>query len=149
MKRMTLPAAMIALLVTIGSVRADVKLSRIFGNHMVIQQEQPIRVFGWADPGEKVTVELAGKTASATTAENGKFRVDLPAMRDYARKVCDAAQAWVGTLTPEDLERTIETPVGKLNLGQVLETFVVWHVSAHTGEISALKGCQGAKGYPF
>ncbi|MFN2165565.1 MAG: hypothetical protein ACK2U9_04825, partial [Anaerolineae bacterium] len=68
-------------------------------------------------------------------------RVDLPAMHDYARAVSKAAQDWVGSLTPEDLERKLETPLGELNLGQMLEAFVVWHVSAHC--------CQGARGYPF
>jgi hypothetical protein len=34
-------------------------------------------------------------------------------------------------------------------VAHVLDLFVVWHINAHCGEISALKGCQGAKGYPF
>ena len=37
-------------------VRADVKLPAIFGNEMVIQRETKAPVWGWADPGEKVTV---------------------------------------------------------------------------------------------
>ncbi len=48
-----------------------------------------------------------------------------------------------------DLERTIDTPCGEFNLGQMLESFVIWHINAHCGEISALKGCQGLKGYPW
>jgi hypothetical protein len=76
-------------------------------------------------------------------------RIDLPAMHAYAQAASDAAQTWLASLSPEDLERTVETPLGEMMLGPMLETFVVWHVSAHTGEISALKGCQGAKGYPF
>jgi len=34
-------------------------------------------------------------------------------------------------------------------MGQLMETFVMWHINVHCGGISALKGCQGAKGYPF
>ena len=34
----------------LASAVADVKLSKVFGDHMVLQQEQPIRVFGRADP---------------------------------------------------------------------------------------------------
>ena len=77
------------------------------------------------------------------------IRVDLPALHDYARAVGEAVQGWLGTLTPADLARTIETPVGENTLAQMLDLFVVWHINAHCGEISALKGCQGAKGYPF
>ena len=77
------------------------------------------------------------------------IRVDLPVLHEYTKAVAGAAQGWLASVTPEDLERKIDTPIGELNLGQLLETFVIWHVNAHCGEISALKGCQGAKGYPF
>ena len=77
------------------------------------------------------------------------IRVDLPALHEYAQAVAAAVQGWVGSLAPEDLENTIETPLGEQSLAQMLDQFVVWHVNSHCGEISALKGCQGAKGYPF
>ncbi len=76
-------------------------------------------------------------------------RVDLPALHEYAKVVGEAAQSWLSSLAPEDLERKIDTPIGELDLGQTLATFVIWHIDAHCGEIAALKGCQGAKGYPF
>ena len=71
------------LLLTIGipTINANVQLSKIFGNHMVLQQEQPIRIWGTADPGEEVTAELAGKKASAKACMEGHFRIDLPAMK--------------------------------------------------------------------
>jgi sialate O-acetylesterase len=81
MKRMILAAVMTVTLLTVNSTLADVKLSGVFGDHMVLQQDQPIRLFGWAEAGEKVTAELAGQTASATTGEDGYFRVELPAMK--------------------------------------------------------------------
>jgi sialate O-acetylesterase len=60
---------------------AEVKLPNVFGSHMVLQQEQPIRVFGWADAGEEVTVELAGQSAKTKADSKGKWRVELPAMK--------------------------------------------------------------------
>jgi hypothetical protein len=77
------------------------------------------------------------------------LRIGLAAMREYTQAVTGAVNGWLASLTPEDLERTIDTPIGPLNLAQVLETFVAWHINAHCGEISALKGCQGFRGYPF
>jgi hypothetical protein len=77
------------------------------------------------------------------------LRVDLPALHEYARTLAEAMRGWLSSLKPEDLERSVRTPVGELNLAQLLETFVIWHINAHCGEISALKGCQGARGYPF
>lgn len=77
------------------------------------------------------------------------IRVDLPALHEYAKAVAGDLQKWLSSLSPEDLERELETPIGKLSLGQMLETFIIWHINAHCGEISALKGCLGDKGYPF
>ena len=81
MKRLILALLILALTFAADPATADVKLSRAFGNHMVLQQDQPIRLFGSAKPGEKVTAELAGKTATATTGQNGRFRLELPAMK--------------------------------------------------------------------
>ena len=36
---------------------------------MVLQRDKPAAVWGWAAPGEKVTVSFAGQTADATIAE--------------------------------------------------------------------------------
>ena len=77
------------------------------------------------------------------------LRVDLPALHDYARATAQVLLDWVASLTLEDLERTIDTPIGELNLGQILELFIISHINSHSGEISALKGCQGLKGYPW
>jgi hypothetical protein len=77
------------------------------------------------------------------------LRVDLPALHDYAHATAQTLQGWVASLAPEDLERTVDTPIGRLNLGQMLEVFVIWHINVHSGEISALRGLQGLKGYPW
>jgi sialate O-acetylesterase len=57
--------------------RADVKLPSIFGDHMVLQQEAKLPVWGTADPSEKITVTVADHTATTTAGSDGKWRVDL------------------------------------------------------------------------
>jgi hypothetical protein len=76
-------------------------------------------------------------------------QVDLAALHKYAGEVRSAAQDWLSTLTPADLEQKFVTSVGELNMGQYLEAYIIWHINAHCGEIAAFKGCQGAKGYPW
>jgi hypothetical protein len=76
-------------------------------------------------------------------------QVDPYELHEYAGNVKNKIQGWLSSLTPADLERKIDTTVGELNVGQILEIYIVWHINVHCGEISALKGCQGAKGYPF
>ena len=59
--------------------QAAVRLPHIFGNHMVLQREQPIPVWGWADPKEQVTVKLGDATATATADDEGNWMTKLPA----------------------------------------------------------------------
>ncbi len=64
-------------LLTATAAHADVKLSGIFGDHMVLQQGQKIPVWGWADAGEEVTVNFGTQTVQTKAGVDGKWRVDL------------------------------------------------------------------------
>lgn len=61
------------------SLNAQTTVSRLFSDHMVIQREQPVKIWGWADGATPVTVTLAGNSAQ-TVSQNGKWEVELPAM---------------------------------------------------------------------
>ncbi|MCH9653286.1 MAG: 9-O-acetylesterase [Planctomycetes bacterium] len=61
--------------------QAEVRLPRIFGNHMVLQRDQPIPVWGWADPGENVSVALGSTSVSTVADKDGKWTVKLPAQK--------------------------------------------------------------------
>jgi sialate O-acetylesterase len=60
--------------------RAAVRLPGIFGDHMVLQQEATLPVWGWANPQEKVTVTFGNEKAETTAGPGGKWRIDLPAL---------------------------------------------------------------------
>jgi len=60
---------------------ADVKLPGVMGDHMVLQQEVAIPVWGWAEPGEKVTVTLGDQSKTSTACEAGKWSVTFEAMK--------------------------------------------------------------------
>ena len=115
--------------------------------HKWCQGEEPLsQRAGWQS---RVLLAGAPGGGQETLEEMQAMRVDLPVLHAYSRAVAQVTQDWLGTLQPQDLERELQTPLGSLNLAQLLETFVIWHINAHCGEISALKGCQGARGYPF
>ena len=59
---------------------ADVKLPDLFGDHMVLQRDQLLPIWGWADPGEQVTVKLDHATATAIADNQGNWKVMLPAL---------------------------------------------------------------------
>ena len=63
------------------SLRADVRMPLIFGDHMVLQQSVKLSVWGKADSGEKVTVTVGSHTGSATAGPDGKWRVELERLK--------------------------------------------------------------------
>ncbi|WP_086593438.1 sialate O-acetylesterase [Hymenobacter crusticola] len=60
---------------------ADVRLPRLVSDGMVLQRDTNLGIWGWAAPGEKVTLTFNGKTYHATTGTDGKWRVSLPAQK--------------------------------------------------------------------
>jgi sialate O-acetylesterase len=75
-RRLVLPAALV-LLAAAPAAHADVALPALFGAHMVVQRDRPVRVWGTAAAGESVSVELAGTRAEATADAAGRFEVTL------------------------------------------------------------------------
>ena len=59
---------------------ADVTLPAVFSDHMVLQRDIAVPVWGWADPSEKVTVSFCSQTISATANDQGKWSVTLSAV---------------------------------------------------------------------
>jgi len=90
-------AAALALLETgAAPALAEVKLPSIFGDHMVLQQEAKVPVWGTATPNEKVTVTVGDHTASTTAGADGKWRVDLAA---FANGTAPTTMTVTGTNT--------------------------------------------------
>jgi hypothetical protein len=59
---------------------AELKLASVLADHMVLQRDKPIAVWGWADPGESVAVSFAGQSKSAIAAADGKWSLKLDAL---------------------------------------------------------------------
>jgi sialate O-acetylesterase len=66
---------------SLPQARADVKLPKVIGKHMVLQRDRPLPIWGWADPGEEVTVKLDEATATAKADAQGNWKVVLPAVQ--------------------------------------------------------------------
>jgi sialate O-acetylesterase len=61
-------------------VNAEVRLPRLFSNHMVLQRDAPIHVWGWAEPGEAISAAMNGATQTATADRLGHWSIYLPAL---------------------------------------------------------------------
>ena len=63
-----------------GLVRADVKPNPLFSDGMVLQRDRGVPVWGTADAGERVTVQIAGQSVSTTADDQGRWSVRLAPM---------------------------------------------------------------------
>jgi sialate O-acetylesterase len=71
-------------------LKAEVRLPHLIGSNMVLQRNQEIRIWGWAERGEKVTVHFNGTVESKRAGWDGKWLITLPAMEaggPYTMKV--------------------------------------------------------------
>ncbi len=59
---------------------AEVQLPKLFGDHMVLQRRKPVPVWGWADPGERLTVSFNGQTKKLKAGNDGRWRTNLDPM---------------------------------------------------------------------
>jgi sialate O-acetylesterase len=61
----------------LSPLAAEVKMPALFSDHMVLQRQMALPVWGWADEGEAITVEIAGQTKKAIGNKEGKWQIKL------------------------------------------------------------------------
>jgi sialate O-acetylesterase len=74
---MKIVAAASILFLTLKFAYAEVKLPALFDNHMVLQRDIQMPVWGWGDPGEEVTVTFSGQSVKTITDSDGRWKVYL------------------------------------------------------------------------
>jgi sialate O-acetylesterase len=94
-------AASISATILCAAAHADVRLPAVISDHMVLQQETPANVWGWAEPGEKVTVKFANKSTEAAADPAGKWSVKLDDLK--AGTTGDLTIAGKNTVTVKDV----------------------------------------------
>ena len=65
----------------LDSLQADVKLPNVLASKMVMQRDVPLPVWGTADAGEEIVVELGDERATTKADKNGKWIVKLGAQK--------------------------------------------------------------------
>lgn len=76
--------ALVALLLSASCAFAGVKLPAVISDHMVLQSNAPVAIWGWADVNEEVKVEFAGQTKSTKAGKDGKWLIKLGKLQPSA-----------------------------------------------------------------
>ncbi len=56
------------------------RLHSLLTDHAVLQADEPVIICGWGEPGDSISVNFAGNTATAVVGDDGKWGVELPAL---------------------------------------------------------------------
>jgi len=117
-------SATIALIVAVCSVISawgKVELASPFADGMVLQRDRDVPVWGWADPGEKVTVAFAGQSVPTVASADGTWRVALkpmPACKTGRTLTVTSQPSNLSTLQPSNLS-TLQLSLSDILVGEV------------------------------
>src|SRR5262249_37445678 len=131
----------------IGALYAHAYLEQDALIHHVLQGQPPLFASSWSGRTGVAQPQMAMELEWARS-----LQPDLRALRRYGDAVYSDTQAYLARLTDVDLPRELDlSPVGlgTRTVGWLFSALVAGHINNMTGEISCLKGLQGAKGYPF
>ena len=108
--------------------RVPLEVASIFADNMVLQCDKPVKIWGWAEPGETVQVRFAGHQATARASADRRWEAVLPAL--------------AATAEPRTLD--ISTPIEKRSVTDVV-VGEVWINSGQSNSGYAHAGCLGFK----
>lgn len=80
-KHLSIPFLLVALFQFAMSAAQELKPANLFANGMVLQQNQPVPVWGTAKPNSKITVSFADQKQNTTADNQGKWMLKLDALK--------------------------------------------------------------------
>ncbi len=131
----------------LGSMYAHAVLVEDAIVHGTLRNMPPLYKSSWRD-----RTGISAPQMHAALEWARELKVDVTMLRLYAQAVYSATDNYLATLIETDLERTVDLTaagLGKAPLSWIVNYYLVGHTHNMTGEISCLKGLQGAKGYPI
>jgi hypothetical protein len=131
----------------VGALFAHAVLSEDVVVNGMLRQSAPLYASSWAG---KSGVQAPQGNLSLDWARG--LKPNLPMLREYAKAVYAATNDYLNSLKDENLDTPLDLSsvgLGQRTLGWALAALIAGHLHNMAGEISALKGVQGAKGYPF
>jgi hypothetical protein len=116
----------------------------------LFQSKTPLLATTWAGrTGTDKPMPMPGMVQGDMGEWYHSVRVDVAACRAYAQAVYAQSETFITTADDAMLARETQTPVGPMPLAVAFATLIVGHCDNLAGEISAIKGVFGLRGYPF
>ena len=98
---------------------AEVKIDPAFGDHMVLQRDMKVPVWGTGTPGDNITVSFGGQKKAGTVAKDGKWMIHLDPLK--TGKPGELILQGTNTITLKDvLVGEVWLGSGQSNMGLVI-----------------------------
>ena len=119
-------STIIALVITVvfvhltsTAVNAAIRLPDLIADGMVLQRDTKLKIWGWADAGEKVTVRFQSKHYYTQANPEGRWTVELPAQRHGGPFIMEINEITIRDILIGDVwlcsgQSNMETPIERL-----------------------------------
>jgi sialate O-acetylesterase len=77
MQKTLILVAMLSQFTLTQTANAELRLSKIFGDHMVLQRDETVRIWGWANKGTSITLSFADQEVERTVDASGQWTISL------------------------------------------------------------------------
>lgn len=125
----------------LADAKQELSLGAPFSDSAILQREMKVPVWGWSEPGTKVTVEFAGQKAEGTAGKDGKWMLELAPLKASAvpaeMRVSESGGA---ALTVKDIlvgevwlasgQSNMQWLASKCDVGMVLQKRIAERVAA-------------------
>jgi hypothetical protein len=137
----------------VGSCYAHAVLSEDGIVNGILRGQAPLFASSWAQrTGTDRPMPMPGMVEGDMGEWYKTVKVDLAACREYARTVYTGSEEFLSSADEGTLGRMVDMSIaglGEIPLPVMFSIFVTGHMNNLCGEISAMKGAAGLKGYPF
>jgi len=124
---------MLALAVTGYAAECEFRIAEVFCDNMVLQRDAAVPVWGWAKPGQRVTVQFAGQTQAVSAGQDGKWTVTFDPM-----PACSDQKAMTISVNGKKLKTIDGVLIGD-----------VWLCSGQSNMVYGFGASKRPQGYPL
>jgi sialate O-acetylesterase len=143
--------------IDVPAIAEELCLHNLFQSGMVLQRDKPIRIWGWAEPGENVSVTFGEKSQSSTAAADRSWTVEFPALSASSEPRTLVVQGIAKTIKLDDIllgdvwllggQSNMEFPIYKLEDG-ALEIASANFKNIRLFTVPQLNGPDNKKAFP-
>ena len=111
-------------------------VANVLQSNMVLQRDTPLNIWGWADPGEEVTVSFGGQQAPAKAADDRSWQVTLQPVPARSIPQTMSVKGSSTTLTLENIlvgdvwilggQSNMEFPISRVDDGELEKQITTW-----------------------